>query len=217
MTTAHTLDARQATAPLRHGGREYTRIDLPAVLGQHIDAIPYVLRILAENVARTAAGDRADRALAALRAWPHGAAGDAELDLTPGRLLMHDTTSTPALVDIAAMRDALAEAGHDPAALSPLLPVDVSIDHSTAVEAYGHADAAAQNLGHEMRRNAERFAFLKWAAQVMPTVRLNPPGSGIMHTINLEQLATVVTTQQRDGATWAAPDVMLGTDSHTPI
>ncbi|CAB3732873.1 Aconitate/2-methylaconitate hydratase [Achromobacter piechaudii] len=127
---------------------------------------------------------------------------------------MHDTTSTPALVDIAAMRDALAEAGMDPAVLNPVLPVDVSVDHSLAVEAYARADAAALNLDTELRRNAERYRFLRWASKALSNVRIHPPGTGIMHTINLEQLATVV-CQGDDGLLY--PDMMIGTDSHTPM
>jgi len=129
---------------------------------------------------------------------------------------MHDTTSTPALVDIAAMRDALAEAGVDPQLLSPQLPVDVSVDHSLAVEVFGSKDAANRNLGHEIRRNSERYRFLRWATQAVKHVHVNAPGTGIMHTINLEQLATVVTTWQESEEMWAMPDMMIGTDSHTP-
>ncbi|MET0962585.1 MAG: aconitate hydratase AcnA, partial [Noviherbaspirillum sp.] len=140
-----------------------------------------------------------------------------EIAFQPGRVLMHDTTSTPALVDIAAMRDALSEAGWDPAALNPGLPVDISVDHSLAVEFYARRDAVERNLQMEMRRNRERYRFLKWASTVMKGVRIHPPGTGIMHTINLEQLATVVTTEQRDDGEWAVPDTMIGTDSHTPM
>jgi aconitate hydratase len=130
---------------------------------------------------------------------------------------MHDTTSTPALVDIAGMRDALAEAGWDPTALNPGLPVDISVDHSLAVEFYAQREAVDRNLQLEMRRNRERYGFLRWASKVMRGVRIHPPGTGIMHTINLEQLATVVTTEERDGEQWVVPDVMIGTDSHTPM
>src|SRR5206468_4050127 len=117
----------------------------------------------------------------------------------------------------AAMCDALAEAGADPRHLNPRLPVDVSVDQSLAVEAYARPDATTLNLLHEMRRNAERYSFLRWAAHELHNVRIHPPGTGIMHTINLEQLATVVTTEQREGRTWLVPDTMIGTDSHTPM
>lgn len=130
---------------------------------------------------------------------------------------MHDTTSTPALVDVAAMRDALAELGVDPTLLNPVLPIEISVDHSLAVEAYAMAGAAAENMQHEMRRNAERYRFLRWASQALEGVHVNPPGTGIMHTINLEQLATVVAVEERDRQPWLVPDMMLGTDSHTPM
>lgn len=204
------------TTTLTHAGTAYDHVDLAAVLGEP-DAFPYVLRILAENLARTAPDEQRARLVERLRAWLPRRSSDHEIPFRPGRLLMHDTTSTPALVDIAAMRDALAARGLDPAVLSPRLPVDVSIDHSLAVEAYGRADAAAVNQAHELRRNSERFGFLKWAASAMPTVRLNPPGTGIMHTINLEQLSTVAVVIDGPGRPWLAPDTMLGTDSHTPM
>ena len=204
-------------APLRVGGTAFRVVDLPALFGDRLFALPIVLRLLLENVVRCMRGaERAD-AVAALFAWLDAGTSEAEIEFQPGRVLMHDTTSTPALVDIAAMRNALAEAGVDPARLNPVLPVDVSIDHSLAVEAYARPDAATLNLAHEMRRNRERYVFLRWASKALRGVRIHPPGTGIMHTINLEQLATVVTTEERDGATWLVPDMMIGTDSHTPM
>ncbi len=176
-----------------------------------------VLRLLLENVVRCMHGTEREQAVAALLSWLDHGSSEAEIEFQPARVLMHDTTSTPALVDIAAMRDALAEAGVDPSRLNPVLPVDVSVDHSLAVEAYGQRDASAINLTHEMRRNRERYAFLRWASKALQGVHINPPGTGIMHTINLEQLATVVTTEARDGSTWFVPDMMIGTDSHTPM
>lgn len=186
-------------------------------LGTDYRRWPMVLRLLAENVARCA--DEADRPkmLAALRGWINGHGSDAEIHYSPGRLLMHDTTSTPALVDMAAMRDALAADGVDPEILSPQLPVEISVDHSLAVESYASPDSAFRNIQLEIRRNRERYRFLKWASQAMDNIHINPPGTGIMHTINLEQLATVVTTEERDGQPWVLPDMMLGTDSHTPM
>ena len=130
---------------------------------------------------------------------------------------MHDTTCGPALVDVAAMRDALAEAGGDPALLNPVVPVATSTDHSVAVDVSGTRDALARNMEREMERNGERYRFMKWASHAVNGFRVFPPGTGIMHTINMERLATVVATQERDGVAWAMPDTLVGTDSHTPM
>jgi aconitate hydratase len=131
---------------------------------------------------------------------------------------MHDTTCGPALVDIAAMRSTLAEAGGDPSRLSPVLPIDISTDHSIAVDAFGTADALAHNMRREMQRNAERYRLMKWATKALAGVRVHPPGTGIMHTLNLERLATVVAVRRdADDIEWAIPDTVLGTDSHTPM
>jgi aconitate hydratase len=205
------------TAVLAYGGRSLRFVDLHAAAGSALGRLPVMMRLLLENVLRHQQGAARDVAAAALLAWANEGTSEAEIPFQPGRVLMHDTTSTPALVDIAAMRDALAEAGADPARLNPTLPVDVSVDHSLAVEAYAHADAPVLNMQHELRRNAERYRFLRWASGALRGVRIHPPGTGIMHTINLEQLATVATVERRDGEEWVVPDVMLGTDSHTPM
>jgi aconitate hydratase len=207
----------RATTTIRVGAATLRCIDLLGTVGTRLRHLPTVLRLLLENVLRHQKGDEREAAVKALLAWADSGTSDAEIAFHPGRVLMHDTTSTPALVDIAAMRDALAEAGVDPALLNPTLPVDVSVDHSLAVEAYARADAPVLNLQHELRRNAERYRFLRWASQALRGVRIHPPGTGIMHTINIEQLASVVTAEQRDGETWVVPDVMIGTDSHTPM
>ncbi|MGF6741041.1 aconitate hydratase AcnA [Paraburkholderia sp. CNPSo 3155] len=192
-------------------------VDLPAMFGAQLRDLPVVLRLLLENVIRNTDGDERRQAVAAILAWRKHGTSEHEIAFQPNRVLMHDTTSTPALVDIAAMRDALAEAGADPAALNPVLPVDSSVDHSLAVEFFGKRDAAPKNLVLELRRNEERYRFLRWASRALTGVRIHPPGTGIMHTINLEQLATVVTRVERDGEQWAVPDTLIGTDSHTPM
>ena len=198
-------------------GEAHAVVNLHAVCGARFGQLPVVLRLLMENAIRNMQGNERERAVQAILDWLENGTSEQEIAFQPGRVLMHDTTSTPALVDVAAMRDALAEAGVDPTVLNPGLQVDVSVDHSLAVEAYAKAGAATENLQHEIRRNAERYRFLRWASQVLKGVRINPPGTGIMHTINLEQLATVVTTEQRDGKAWLVPDMMIGTDSHTPM
>jgi aconitate hydratase len=206
-----------APGVLNAGVHSLRYTDLPTILGSKLGRMPLVLRHLLENVMRHTSGAERKASVDALLTWLDTGTSEAEIPFRPGRVLMHDTTSTPALVDIAAMRDALAEADIDPTRLNPVLPVDVSVDHSLAVEAYARQDAPALNLQHEIRRNAERYRFLRWASTALHGVRVHPPGTGIMHTINLEQLATVVTTQQRPDGEWAVPDQMLGTDSHTPM
>jgi len=179
--------------------------------------MPYVHRILLENVLR-----QDDPALAiagrdAILAWLETGRSEAEIPFSPTRILMHDTTCGPALTDIAAMRDALAEAGGDPDLLNPAVPVATSTDHSAPVDYFGTKDAARRNLEREFQRNGERYQFMKWATNAIDGFRVFPPGTGIMHTINMERLATVVSTVERDGANWAVPDTLVGTDSHTPM
>ena len=202
---------------LKHDGETLRFIDLPSLYGDALRRLPVVLRLLLENVVRNGEGDERDQAVAGLFDWLQSGTSEVEIAFQPSRVLMHDTTSTPALVDIAAMRDALAEAGADPTALNPMLPVDSSVDHSLAVEFYAATDAAQRNLQLEIKRNEERYRFLRWASKSLKSVRIHAPGTGIMHTINLEQLATVVKTQERDGVRWVIPDTLIGTDSHTPM
>lgn len=200
------------TRPIDGCGGRYTIVDL-AALG--LDRLPVVHRILIENLLRR--GDDNTETRTILQRWIAAGHSDAEIAFSPGRVMMHDTTCGPALVDIAAARSALAEAGGDPAVLNPVLPVDVSTDHSLAVDVYGSADARDRNMEREMARNAERYSFMKWAAQTLDNFTVHPPGTGIMHTINLERLARVVTHEERDGVRWAMPDTLIGTDSHTPM
>ena len=191
-------------------------VDLEADFGPQYRRLPWALRILLENVSRRDPA-RLEATAAALHAWLEAGTSEAEIAFHPSRVLMHDTTCVPALVDIAAMRDAIAEAGGDPSSLSPVLPVDVSVDHSVAVDRYGEPDARSFNMRREMDRNSERYRLMKWATTALPGVKVHPPGTGIMHTINLEQLATVIAAEERDGERWAVPDTLIGTDSHTPM
>ncbi|GLQ35078.1 aconitate hydratase [Amylibacter marinus] len=186
--------------------------DIVGILGARTQNLPHVLRLLSENHLRN--GGDPDSLLDSLDSWLETGKGTSELFFRPNRILMHDTTCTPALADIAGLRDALAEAGQDPNLLTPSLPVEVSVDHSLAVDTYARKTAFETNSRNEIARNKERYAFMKWASQNMAGVRVNPPGTGIMHTINLEQLATVIVVQQ-DGL--MHPDMLLGTDSHTPM
>ncbi|MDK1378571.1 MULTISPECIES: aconitate hydratase AcnA [unclassified Sinorhizobium] len=190
--------------------------DLRQALGPALTRLPWLMRIFFENALRTGSME-ADSLRETFFAWLKHGRSDVELPFHPARLLMHDTTCVPALVDIAAMRDAVAEAGGDPSMLKPVLPVDVSVDHSVAVDWYGRPGAREFNMQREMERNEERYRLMKWATNALPGVRVHPPGTGIMHTMNLEQLATVVTVQDVNGERWAIPDTLIGTDSHTPM
>lgn len=201
---------RQATLTLGHQPLRFT--DLPAVFGSGLAKLPHVLRLLAENHLRTTG--EAKPMIAALESWLDGGTSSFEFTFQPNRLLMHDTTCAPALADIAGLRDAVAEAGGDPRRLTPQLPVEVSVDHSLAVDIYARIGAAERNAAHEIARNHERYSFMKWASTNLAGVHVNPPGTGIMHTLNLEQLATVLELSP-DGS--AHPDMLLGTDSHTPM
>lgn len=204
------------SAALASGGRTFRIVDVPTAAGGSFERLPRILRILLENVARCGGPD-ATRSVQAIRDWAASGRSDADIPFQPARVLMHDTTCGPALVDIAAMRSALAEAGGDPRRLNPVLPIDISTDHSIAVDAFGTPDALAYNMRREMQRNAERYRLMKWATGALTGVRVHPPGTGIMHTLNLERLATVVSVSRRGGDTWAIPDTLLGTDSHTPM
>ncbi|HET6970625.1 MAG TPA: aconitase family protein, partial [Phenylobacterium sp.] len=198
-------------ARLASSGRAYRIADLPAALGADLAGLPWSHRILIENLLRRGGDART------IAAWAREGRSDAEIDFHPGRVLMHDTTCGPALVDMAACRAALAEAGGDPARLNPVLPVDVSTDHSVAVDRFGTPDARAHNMARELARNGERYRFMKWATGAFRNLTVHPPGSGIMHTLNLERLASVVATTTIDGEAWAFPDTLIGADSHTPM
>lgn len=206
--------------PLRElvvGQRTFSIVDLPSAGGDRFTQLPVVLRLLLENVLRCMRPGEKERAVEALLAWLDDGSSESEIEFQPARILMHDTTSTPALVDIAAMRDVLREAGANPDTLNPNLPIDVSVDHSLAVRVYAQANASEQNLKLELEANAERYRFLRWASKSLKGVRIHPPGTGIMHTINLEQLATVVSVASLGGREWLIPDTLIGTDSHTPM
>ena len=203
-------------AEIDGAGRRHRIIDLPAAAGTELERLPHILRIMLENVLRNG-GDDAHRGRAAILAWLETGHSEEEIPFLPGRVMMHDTTCGPALVDIAGMRASLAEAGHDPRRLNTVLPVDVSTDHSLGVDVFGAPDALRRNMEREYGRNAERYRFMKWATRALTGFRVHPPGTGIMHTLNLERLASVATITERDGVSWIVPDTLIGTDSHTPM
>ncbi|QEF97817.1 Aconitate hydratase [Stieleria maiorica] len=180
--------------------------------GADVTRLPHTVKILLENIARRAGGrDVSPADVEALARWPDGPA--ASIAFMPARVLMQDFTGVPAVVDLAAMRSAVARAGGDPQSVNPFVPVDLVIDHSVQVDRFGSPDAYATNLSWEYRRNRERYALLNWAQQAFDGFRVVPPGMGICHQVNLEHLGRVVI--ERDG--WAFPDTLVGTDSHTPM
>jgi aconitate hydratase len=203
-------------ATLFCGTQTYRITDIAGVAGDDLARLPVILRILLENVLRHGREDK-DAAVTAILGWLAQGRSEAEIAFQPARVLMHDTTCGPALVDIAGLRASLAEAGGEPTRLNPVLPVDVSTDHSIGVDVFAHKDAMKLNMARELERNGERYRFMKWASGALDRLRVHPPGTGIMHTLNLERLASVVTAFARDGELWAAPDTLIGTDSHTAM
>jgi aconitate hydratase len=176
--------------------------------------LPYCLKVLLENLLRNEDGRLVTAAqIRALAGWDPAAEPSAEIAFTPARVLLQDFTGVPCLVDLAAMREAMAALGGDPSLVSPARPAELVIDHSVIADFFGRPDALARNIDLEYRRNSERYAFLRWGQQALPGLRVVPPGTGICHQVNLEHLARVVFAE--DGA--AFPDTLVGTDSHTPM
>jgi len=187
-------------------------------LGVDPGRAPVTLKILLENALRHAGGGIVrEEDVAALAAWRPGGAGEAEVPFMPSRVVLQDFTGVPAVVDLAAMRDAMAALGGDPAKVNPLVPADLVIDHSVQIDAWGGQGAFAFNVGREYERNGERYQLLRWAQTAFRDLRVVPPGTGIIHQVNLEFLATVVADRADDGGRVAFPDTLVGTDSHTTM
>ena len=207
-----------ARASLGPGLPDYWRL---AALADRIDldAAPITVKILLENVLRNAGGGLIEAAdVEALAAWRPGATTDGEVPFMPSRVLLQDFTGVPAIVDLAAMRDAMADLGGDPARVNPLVPADLVIDHSVQVDMFGTPGAFAFNVAREYERNGERYQLLRWAQTAFRDLRVVPPGTGIVHQVNLEYLATVVADRaDEDGGRVALPDTVVGTDSHTTM
>ena len=181
------------------------------------ERLPYSLKILLENVLRGADGDVDAAAVSAVADWDPDAAHGPEVPFTPSRVLLQDFTGVPCVVDLVAMRDAMAELGGDPASINPHIPVELVIDHSVIVDVFGRPDAFARNVELEYARNRERYQLLRWAQEAFDGFSVVPPGTGICHQVNLEYLARVVDDTGRDGRRVAHPDTLVGTDSHTPM
>jgi aconitate hydratase len=187
-------------------------------LGVDLGRAPVTLKILLENALRHAGGGIVrEEDVASLAAWRPGAGGEAEVPFMPSRVVLQDFTGVPAVVDLAAMRDAMAALGGDPARVNPLVPADLVIDHSVQIDAWGGAGAFAFNVGREYERNSERYQLLRWAQTAFRDLRVVPPGTGIIHQVNLEYLASVVADRADEGGRVAFPDTLVGTDSHTTM
>jgi len=195
------------------------RLDLLEKSGlKNVSRLPVSLKVLLENLLRQEDNHHVNKNdIEALATWSPKAKQDKEIAFMPARVLMQDLTGVPAVVDLAAMREAMKRLGGDPKKINPLAPVDLVIDHSVQVDYFGTADAFHKNSQIEFERNVERYAFLRWGQRAFDNFRLIPPDTGICHQVNLEYLAPVVFRAKKDGATFAYPDTVVGTDSHTPM
>ncbi|MDG9884470.1 aconitate hydratase AcnA [Pseudomonas sp. GD04058] len=214
------LDSLKTLKTLAVSGREYHYYSLPEAakaLGD-LGRLPMSLKVLLENLLRWEDGETVTGAdLKALADWLKERSSDREIQYRPARVLMQDFTGVPAVVDLAAMRAAMARAGGDPQRINPLSPVDLVIDHSVMVDRYASPAAFGENVDIEMQRNGERYAFLRWGQNAFDNFRVVPPGTGICHQVNLEYLGRTVWTREEDGRTYAFPDTLVGTDSHTTM
>jgi aconitate hydratase len=213
-------DSFGSRATLRVGGHEFrlARLDALEKRGFNVSRLPYALRILLENLLRredgavVTAGD-----IEALAGWDPKALPSQEIAFMPARVLLQDFTGVPAVVDLAAMRDAMVAMGGDPKRINPLQPVELVIDHSVQVDEYGTAAAFLINAEKEFERNRERYAFLRWGQTAFSNFRVVPPDTGIVHQVNLEYLARVVMEGDVAGESYLYPDTLVGTDSHTTM
>ena len=214
------LDSLKSLKTLVVNDKTYHYFSLPDAarsLGD-LDKLPMSLKVLLENLLRwednkTVTGED----LKSLAAWLGERKSDREIQYRPARVLMQDFTGVPAVVDLAAMRAAVAKAGGDPQRINPLSPVDLVIDHSVMVDKFGDDKAFGENVDIEMQRNGERYAFLRWGQSAFDNFSVVPPGTGICHQVNLEYLGRTVWTKEEDGRTYAFPDTLVGTDSHTTM
>lgn len=210
------VDTFGSKGTLEVGGNAYEIFRLSAVEG--VERLPYSLKILAENLLRTEDGANitADH-VRAIAAWDPDAQPDTEIQFTPARVIMQDFTGVPCVVDLATMREAVAALGGDATRINPLAPAEMVIDHSVQIDVAGRADAFQRNVEFEYQRNHERYQFLRWGQTAFDDFKVVPPGTGIVHQVNIEYLARTIMTREVDGALRAYPDTCVGTDSHTTM
>ncbi|WP_375547975.1 aconitate hydratase AcnA [Oceanicaulis alexandrii] len=215
------LDSFKCRREMTVAGKTYTYFDLKEAEKNGLDGaskLPYTLKVLLENLLRFEDGRTVTKEdIEAIAAWTKTGKSSHEIAYRPARVLMQDFTGVPAVVDLAAMRDATTSLGGDPKSVNPLVPVDLVIDHSVMVDYFGHDDSFEKNVSREYERNGERYEFLKWGSSAFDNFRVVPPGTGICHQVNLENLAQTVWTKDEDGVTYAYPDTLVGTDSHTTM
>ena len=204
---------------LKSAGSEYAIYGLDRVASQKdLERLPFSLKILLENLLRHADGESVtENDIQALVSWAANAEPDTEIAFTPARVILQDFTGVPAVVDLAAMRDAVRELGGDPVRVNPLAPVELVIDHSVQVDVFGTANSRSRNSEIEFERNRERYAFLRWGQRAFENFKVVPPDTGIVHQVNLEHLARVVFSRDSEGPPIAYPDTLVGTDSHTTM
>ncbi len=210
------VDSFGARTDLEVGGTTYRIFAIDAVPGY--EALPFSLKVLLENLLRTEDGANvtADQ-IRALGSWDAAADPDTEIQFTPARVVMQDFTGVPCIVDLATMREAVGDLGGDPTRINPLAPAELVIDHSVIADLFGRPDAFERNVEIEYERNGERYQFLRWGQTDFDDFKVVPPGTGIVHQVNIEHLARVAFTREVDGELQAYPDTLVGTDSHTTM
>ncbi|UCH75763.1 MAG: aconitate hydratase AcnA, partial [Rhodospirillales bacterium] len=213
-------DSLNTRRTLKVGDREYDYFSFEAAAAAigDISRLPFSLKVLLENLLRYEDGRSVTvDDIKSMAEWLGARRSDHEIAYRPARVLLQDLTGVPAVVDLASMREAMAELGGDPKRINPLSPVDLVIDHSVMIDNFGTGDAFAKNVEIEFQRNRERYAFLRWGQEAFDNFRVVPPGTGICHQVNLENLSQVVWTAAAGGRTIAYPDTLVGTDSHTTM
>ncbi|NYG57820.1 aconitate hydratase [Nocardioides daedukensis] len=213
-------DSFGAKSTLDVDGKSYEMYRLDAVKGEGIDveSLPFSLKVLLENLLRTEDGaDITAEDIKALAGWDADAEPSKEIQFTPARVIMQDFTGVPCVVDLATMREAMADLGGDPSRINPLAPAEMVIDHSVIADVFGTPDAFEKNVEIEYERNKERYQFLRWGQGAFDDFKVVPPGTGIVHQVNIEHLARVAFTRDNNGVTQVYPDTCVGTDSHTTM
>ncbi|GAA1542561.1 aconitate hydratase [Nocardioides humi] len=209
-----------AKSTLDVDGKSYEIFRLDAVKGEGLDveSLPFSLKVLLENLLRTEDGaDITAEDIKALAGWDQDAQPDKEIQFTPARVIMQDFTGVPCVVDLATMREAMADLGGDATKINPLAPAEMVIDHSVIADVFGSPEAFQRNVEIEYERNRERYQFLRWGQTAFSDFKVVPPGTGIVHQVNIEHLARTVFTREVDGELLAYPDTCVGTDSHTTM